>query len=230
MAGDSLGYPFPATTSGNCGRALERIREALEKNDCQPRGWPKMRAQCPICRGNRMDTLAASPRRDGRGATMHCFAAACDIREIVAALDLTMTDLYDEPPAPARFRPAPLPPPPFNPAPVRTGLTPTERLAKGLVIERDWECVAFWEFVTRPFRTENTPEQRMRLAEAECRRDAAERWERYMRGPSLRLVSRDTQRDKQRDKQREISRDHLRDATVTPPVTGNARKPQGVDG
>jgi hypothetical protein len=157
---------------------------------------------------------------------MHCFALDCDISEIVAALDLTMTDLYDDPPAPARFRPAPLPPPPFDPAPARSPLAPAERLVKGIVIGCDWQCVAFWEFVTGPFRTEGTPEQRIRLAESECRRDAAKRWERYMRGPSLRLVSRDTQRDKQR----EISRDHLRDATVTPPVTGNARKPQGVDG
>ena len=120
---------------------------------------------------------------------MHCFALDCDIAEIVAALDLTMTDLYDDPPAPARFRPAPLPPPPFDPAPARTGLTSAEVIVKGIVIERDWHCMAFWRFVTRPFQSDpSTPEQRVRLAESECRRDADERWDRYMQGPGLRLI------------------------------------------
>jgi hypothetical protein len=188
MAGEMPGYPLLATSTGNCGRALERIRKALEQNDCRPRGFPKMRAQCPVCRGTRMDTLAASPRRDGRGGTMHCFALDCDIREIVAAIGITMADLYDDPPSKTdRFR-AVRTPVPFDPAPVRTPLSPAEMIVKALVIERDWENLAFWEFVTRPFWAESTPAQRVRLAESGCRRDAVTRWD-QQQAPVMRVVA-----------------------------------------
>jgi hypothetical protein len=190
MSQETAGYPFPGHSRNQSGMALERIREALERNDCRPRGFPKMRAQCPVCRGTRMDTLAASPRRDGAGGTMHCFALDCDIREIVAALDLAMADLYDEPPSKqSRLRAACMPPPPFDPAPARAGLSPAEVLVKALVIERDWQCMAFWNFVTEPFRTEpSTPEQRVRLAESDCRRGAAKRWDQWQK-PVLRVVT-----------------------------------------
>jgi hypothetical protein len=119
---------------------------------------------------------------------MHCFALGCDIKEIVAALGLTMTELYDEPPSKTARSHAVRTSTPFDPAPVRTPLSPAEVIVKGIVIESDWEDTAFWEFVTRPFWVESSPGQRVRLAESECRRDAAVRWD-QQRAPVLRVIA-----------------------------------------
>jgi hypothetical protein len=93
------------------GQAVQRVREALEEHGCQPRGsHERLRAQC-LVHGSRGLTLAISQGR--RGAVLHCHAG-CEVDEILAALGLTRSDLFDGPleASPQAWNPAVRPPGP----------------------------------------------------------------------------------------------------------------------
>jgi 5S rRNA maturation endonuclease (ribonuclease M5) len=51
-------------------------------------------AQCPA-HDDRKASLSVSRRRDGRGVVVHCHAG-CPVTDIVAVVDLTMADLFDD--------------------------------------------------------------------------------------------------------------------------------------
>jgi putative DNA primase/helicase len=55
----------------------------------------KATAQCPAHDDNRA-SLSLGPRRDGKGVVAHCHAG-CQILDIIAALGLSMSDLFDDP-------------------------------------------------------------------------------------------------------------------------------------
>jgi hypothetical protein len=112
---------------------------------------------------------------------MYCHGCQAPIGDLCAALSITVGDLFDEPLSEGRrpvrlVRPGP-PPKPLT-ADEQDKIPDPGRLVHGLIVERDWECSAFWEYVTRPFRGEpSTPEQRVKLAEAESSRLAADQWD-----------------------------------------------------
>lgn len=107
MGRETLGYSLPASTSGNYGMAVQRVREALEEHDCRPRGCGKLRARCPL---HESTTMPLSVSQGRVGALIHCFSG-CDEREILAAIGLCWDDMFDEP----RDRTRPLPRRPPNP-------------------------------------------------------------------------------------------------------------------
>jgi hypothetical protein len=185
----------------NQGAALSRLREALEEHGCSPQGRS---ALCPSHEDNQ-PSLTFGPKTRGQpGAMLHCHAQ-CLTSDVVADLDLTMEDLFDDPPPkPGKWGVGGMRSRVTGAAPSHARLTPAERdkipvperLVHGLVVERDWECSAFWEYVTRPFRGEpSTPEQRVKLAEMESSRLGQEQWDGWFlihrRRPALRVIQGD---------------------------------------
>lgn len=78
--------------------AAERIIDALRTNGSQVDDRnTTVKAQCPA-HDDSSPSLSVSPRRDGKGVVLHCHAG-CDTTAVVAALGLTMADLFDEPKA-----------------------------------------------------------------------------------------------------------------------------------
>lgn len=76
--------------------ALERVSDALHSRDCRPRSIPSgLQARCPAHEDS-TPSLTVGSRDDGRGVVVHCHAG-CTAQAIVDALDLRLTDLYDEP-------------------------------------------------------------------------------------------------------------------------------------
>jgi hypothetical protein len=73
--------------------AFERIAEALRDQGCGEIKGKK--ARCPA-HDDHKPSLWVGERRDGQGAVIKCFAG-CDTTEVVAALGLTMADLFDQP-------------------------------------------------------------------------------------------------------------------------------------
>ena len=73
--------------------AYERVRAALQQHGSkvQPAGADRFVAQCP---GHEDGRPSLSVRRGDRCVLLHCFAG-CDNASILAALGLTMRDLYD---------------------------------------------------------------------------------------------------------------------------------------
>jgi hypothetical protein len=95
----------PAVDSGNPrrrrgttsdGAAHDRIVGALEVlgGTVRDNGDGKAQAQCPAHDDNN-PSLSITHRHDGKGAVLHCHAG-CDVTDVVAALGLTMSDLFDD--------------------------------------------------------------------------------------------------------------------------------------
>ena len=89
--------------------ALEKVKNALRAHGCRGSGghWT-----CPA-HEDRSPSLSVRSGNDGR-ALLHCFAG-CETLEVVAAIGLSLGDLFDEPltqgaggqPLPRRSPPAP---------------------------------------------------------------------------------------------------------------------------
>ena len=73
---------------------LRTLWDALDRRGCEPRGvgWD-FRARCPAHDGGSPDALHVSIGADGR-ALLWCFAYQCAAERIVAALELTISDLF----------------------------------------------------------------------------------------------------------------------------------------
>jgi|SRR5215472_13940203 len=69
---------------------LEIVRSALEAHGCRPRGGLTLEARCPA-HEDRRPSLGVSLGR--KLVLMHCHAA-CDVRDIHAALGLSWDDVY----------------------------------------------------------------------------------------------------------------------------------------
>lgn len=80
------------TTSILTGTAYERVVQALNDNGSKGRGnaW-----QCPA-HDDGSPSLSVGYRKDRKGVVLNCHAG-CSAEDVVAALGLTMTDLFDEP-------------------------------------------------------------------------------------------------------------------------------------
>jgi hypothetical protein len=90
------------------GPAFDRVIAALEAAGRQPRvyGSGKATAHCPgpgHDRGDQHPSLKISPGKDG--ALVYCFAL-CNTEDVLAAIGLTMAELFDEPRQPAPQAPA----------------------------------------------------------------------------------------------------------------------------
>lgn len=75
--------------------ALDRLSDALQQRDCKPRQGTggQWSARCPA----HEDRSPSLSFRQTEGQTLaHCHAG-CDLRDVLAALDLGMADLFDEP-------------------------------------------------------------------------------------------------------------------------------------
>lgn len=72
--------------------ARQRVEEALDSHGCKGRGpsW-----QCPS-HEDRAPSMSINARRDGNGVVLKCHAG-CTVDEVLAALGLTLQDLFDEP-------------------------------------------------------------------------------------------------------------------------------------
>jgi hypothetical protein len=77
--------------------AYERIIDALRANGSEviERGGGQVNAQCPAHDDGRA-SLSVGPRGDGNGVVLHCHAN-CDYTDVLAALGLSPSDLFDEP-------------------------------------------------------------------------------------------------------------------------------------
>lgn len=96
------------------GRAVERIREALEAHGSRCHGpVTRFRAACPVHESHGTLTLAVSQGRTGALVKCH---AQCETPEVLAALGLAVADLFDAPrEAKPDWRQArTLPPDPFD--------------------------------------------------------------------------------------------------------------------
>ncbi len=72
--------------------ALEKLREALQEHDCDPRGSNlSFRAKCPG-HGGGVGSLIVSQGKSG--VILHCFAA-CPVEDVLAAVYLHTSDLFD---------------------------------------------------------------------------------------------------------------------------------------
>lgn len=80
--------------------ALSRVTDALQQHGCAVRGRS---AQCPA-HEDRAPSLSLGGRKDGDGVVLNCHAG-CTTEDVVAALGLTMQDLFDEPVPERRDRP-----------------------------------------------------------------------------------------------------------------------------
>jgi hypothetical protein len=75
-------------------RPLTVVWTALEAAGCDPHGPAHdFRARCPLHDGENPSSLHVSPGADGR-AVVWCHAHQCFIEDIVAALGLSMGDLF----------------------------------------------------------------------------------------------------------------------------------------
>ncbi|MGW8438811.1 AAA family ATPase [Nocardiopsis sp. NPDC055879] len=72
--------------------ALARVRDALEAHGHAPHGDTQLSARCPA-HDDRAPSLSVG--YDGSKALLSC-KAGCDTEDVVTALDLRMTDLFDE--------------------------------------------------------------------------------------------------------------------------------------
>ena len=61
----------------------------------RPRGTQSCQALCPA-HNDRSPSLSVNPHRDGTGIVVTCHAG-CNARDIVAAVGLTISDLFDSP-------------------------------------------------------------------------------------------------------------------------------------
>jgi 5S rRNA maturation endonuclease (ribonuclease M5) len=77
--------------------AFIRITDALRDHGSTvtETGDSKAKAQCPA-HVDAKASLSVGPRRDGKGVVIHCHAG-CEPPDVMAALGLTMADLFDEP-------------------------------------------------------------------------------------------------------------------------------------
>jgi hypothetical protein len=74
------------------------VREALEAHGCRPRGTEyAFRARCPVHGdgSSNPSSLSVGIGADGR-ALLNCFAHGCEAEAIVAALGLTIADLFPD--------------------------------------------------------------------------------------------------------------------------------------
>src|SRR5689334_4577567 len=116
---------------------LHTLWDALERRDCDPHGdLHNFRARCPAHQGANREALHVTEGCDRR-ALLHCFAHGCDPDRIVAALDLTTSDLFPAGHRRGRRRPMP--------AAKRTDLTGAARavadvLAALEVIGHEWQA------------------------------------------------------------------------------------------
>ena len=77
--------------------AFDRVLDALRAHgDNVTENGDKARAHCPAHNGTSDDSLAIAPRDDGKGIIVYCHAN-CDAPGVMAALGLTMSDLFDDP-------------------------------------------------------------------------------------------------------------------------------------
>jgi hypothetical protein len=75
------------------GDPLQAVWDALDRHGCQPHGKPHdFRACCPGHDGDNREALHVSVGADGQ-ALVWCFVG-CDADTVVAALGLTMADLF----------------------------------------------------------------------------------------------------------------------------------------
>jgi hypothetical protein len=72
--------------------ALERLRDVLTANGCNPRGTS---ARCPA-HDDRKPSLSFGPATQFRGAVVHC-QVGCHLDDILEKLGLKSADLFDEP-------------------------------------------------------------------------------------------------------------------------------------
>lgn len=86
--------------------AFTRITDALRNigsNVIENGDSSKAKAQCPAHDDNH-ESLSVGERKDRKGVVVYCHAG-CQTTEIVAALNLTMSDLFDEPKMRDAFNP-----------------------------------------------------------------------------------------------------------------------------
>jgi AAA domain/Toprim domain len=81
-------------TSQGGGSAYGRLLDKLRDNGVVNENNGRAMARCPAHDDNRA-SLSVGPRRDGKGAIVYCHAG-CDTADIVGALGLSMTDLFDD--------------------------------------------------------------------------------------------------------------------------------------
>jgi len=72
--------------------ASDRLRDALAAHNCNPRGTA---ARCPA-HDDRAASLSVGPATQFAGVLVNCHAG-CSVDDILAALGLTRSDLFDEP-------------------------------------------------------------------------------------------------------------------------------------
>ncbi|MEN3011163.1 MAG: AAA family ATPase, partial [Candidatus Bipolaricaulaceae bacterium] len=79
-------------------RSIDRVLKALEEHGCRPRrsgqGW---KAFCPAHEDRKTPSL--SVKYEDNKVLLHCFGKNCTPERIVSALGLTLSDLFDGPPA-----------------------------------------------------------------------------------------------------------------------------------
>ena len=76
--------------------AFEKLIDALRAHgDNVNENGDKARAHCPAHNGTSDDSLAIGPRDDGKGIVVYCHAG-CDLTDVLAALNLTKRDLFDD--------------------------------------------------------------------------------------------------------------------------------------
>jgi hypothetical protein len=83
--------------------AHARIIDALRDHDVLDKG-DKARARCPAHNGTSSTSLSIGPRRDGKGVVVCCHAG-CATKDILAAIGLSTSDLFDEDKARAVYAP-----------------------------------------------------------------------------------------------------------------------------
>jgi hypothetical protein len=83
--------------------AHARIVAALHGQDVLDKG-DTARARCPAHNGSSSTSLSIGPRRDGKGVVVCCHAG-CTTKDILAAIGLSMSDLFDEDKARAVYAP-----------------------------------------------------------------------------------------------------------------------------
>src|SRR5215207_3881932 len=77
----------------HAGRPVAALWDALELADCRPRGRVERFMACCPSHDDHDPSLSVTEGDDGR-ALVHCFAG-CEVDAVLAALGLSVTDLFE---------------------------------------------------------------------------------------------------------------------------------------
>lgn len=156
------------TAIAAAGSSLDRVRDALEAGASvtRTRGAQSFMASCPLHDdANPSLSVTWKPRPHSRGGAvlLHCFSCQAPAADITAALGLSMADLFDDAPEPARSSRPPRPRPPHlaKPAPAPLPARITTRARR---VEHRWRRTRVYTYTT----AQGTPVQQVIRSECCC--------------------------------------------------------------